>query len=367
MSNELLYQLALTQVPHIGHVHARVLVEKMGSAEAIFKARAALLEKIEGIGTVRARAIHSFRDFRTAEKEIAFIEKFRITPLFLTDQQYPQRLLHCYDPPTLLFYRGSADLNASKVVAVIGTRSNTAYGKEITEKLVSDLAYLQVLVVSGLAFGIDAIAHRSAIRHSLPTVGVLAHGLDAMYPQEHAGLARDMVNHQGGLLTEFTSGTKPDKHHFPTRNRIVAGMCDAVVVVETGAKGGSIITAGLANGYNRDVFAFPGRATDARSAGCHYLIKSNKAVLITEAVDIIESMGWERPPVVQTGQQRAIFAELTPAEQAIVQLLQENQPLHIDELHIRSGLSTSAVATAILNLELQNVVRCLPGKLYQLL
>src|SRR5690606_3637540 len=149
MSNELLYQLALTQVPHIGHVHARVLVEKMGSAEAIFKARAALLEKIEGIGTVRARAIHSFRDFRTAEKEIAFIEKFRITPLFLTDQQYPQRLLHCYDPPTLLFYRGSADLNASKVVAVIGTRSNTAYGKEITEKLVSDLAYLQVLVVSG--------------------------------------------------------------------------------------------------------------------------------------------------------------------------------------------------------------------------
>lgn len=366
MKNDVLYQLALTQVPQIGHVHARILVQQFGNAADIFKAPVSKLEKIEGIGSVRAHSIRSFKSFSEAEKELAFIEKHRIKTLFLSDADYPQRLLHCYDPPTLLFYRGNADLNASHVVAVIGTRNNTDYGKQVTEKLIKDLASFQVLVVSGLAFGIDALAHKNALKQSLNTVGVLAHGFDTLYPHEHASLARDMLK-QGGLLTEFRSGTKPDKHHFPTRNRIVAGMCDAVVVVETGAKGGSIITAELANGYNKDVFAYPGRTTDAKSAGCNQLIKNNKAILLTDAAQLAEISGWKNKSEVTRKKQKEIFIELSDAEKSIVGMLQEKELVHIDEIHLRNHLPGSAVAGALLNLEIQQVIEALPGKLYRLM
>lgn len=367
MSDELLYQLALTQVPHIGHVHAKILVQQFGSAKAIFKTRPEQLEKTEGIGTVRARSIQSFNGFEEAEKEVAFIEKYRIRTLFLSDKDYPQRLLHCYDPPTLLFYHGQANLNASRIVAVIGTRNNTEYGKAITEKLIKELSVWQVLVVSGLAFGIDALAHKSALKNGLPTVGVLGHGLDVLYPPEHISLARNMVRDQGGLLTEFRSGTKPDKHHFPTRNRIVAGMSDAIIVVETGCKGGSMITAELGNGYNKDVFAFPGKTTDAKSAGCNQLIKNNKAMLLTGAEDLASLMGWEDAVVVNRQQQRKIFPELTATEEIIVNILREKEPMHIDELHTRCALSSSAIAAAMLNLEIRHVVQSLPGKMFRLI
>jgi DNA processing protein len=367
MNGDLLYQLALTQVPQIGHVHARILVQHFGSARDIFKAPLAILEKIEGIGTVRARSIRSFKQFEEAEKEIAFIEKYRVRSLFLTDAAYPQRLLNCYDPPTLLFYHGRADLNCAHIVSVIGTRNNTEYGKHVTEKFIKDLTPHGVLVISGLAFGIDAQAHKSALKNDLSTVGVLAHGLDAMYPPEHAALARDMIKKNGGLLTEFRSGTKPDKHHFPTRNRIVAGMSDAVVVVETGVKGGSMITAELANGYHKDVFAFPGRVSDAKSAGCNELIKNNKAVLITRAADLVNLMGWEEKEIVKKKKQKEIFIELSGPERVIVEVLQEKECVPIDEIHQRCALSNSAVAASLLNLELQQVIESLPGKVYRLL
>jgi DNA processing protein len=367
MNGDLLYQLALTLVPQIGHVHARILVQHFGAASDIFKAPASLLEKIDGIGSVRANSIRSFNRFHEAEKELSFIEKYRISTLFLSDPAYPQRLLHCYDPPTLLFYHGKADLNPAHVVSVIGTRNNTEYGKQATEKLIKELAAWQVLVISGLAYGIDALAHKSALKYDLSTVGVLAHGLDAIYPPEHAGLARDMVKHQGGILTEFRSGTKPDKHHFPTRNRIVAGMSDATVVVETGAKGGSMITAELANGYNKDVFAFPGRTTDAKSAGCNQLIKNNKAVLLTEAADLVNLMGWEEKASLKKKKQKEIFIELTEPEKRIVDMLKDKECLHIDQIHQLSALSNSTIAAAILNLELQQVVESLPGKVYRLM
>jgi DNA processing protein len=366
MNRDVLYQLALTQVPQIGAVHARILTQHFGTAAAIFKSPVAQLEKIEGIGSVRAHSIRSFKGFAEAEKELAFIEKHRIGTLFLTDAGYPQRLLHCYDPPTLLFYRGNADLNASHVVSVIGTRNNTEYGKQVAEKLVKELAAWQVLVVSGLAFGIDALAHKNALKQGLNTVGVLAHGLDVLYPPEHTALAREMLR-QGGLLTEFRSGTKPDKHHFPTRNRIVAGMSDAVVVVETGAKGGSMITAELANGYNKDVFALPGRTTDAKSAGCNQLIKNNKAVLLTETGDLANLMGWEERTPVKKKKQKEIFIELSEPEKRIVDMLKEKDGLHIDEIHQGSALSNSTIAASLLNLELQQVVESLPGKVYRLI
>jgi DNA processing protein len=366
MTNDLLYQLALTQVPQIGCVHAKLLIQQFHTAEAIFKARIADLEKTEGIGTVRARCIKTFNAFAPLEKEIAFMEKYRIKPLFLNQPAYPQRLLHCYDSPTMLFYRGEADLNAARVVAVIGTRNNSVYGKQLTEMLVKELAPYEVLVVSGLAFGIDAIAHKTALENNLQTVGVLAHGLDSLYPSEHTNLAKDMIKQGGGLLTEFYSDITAEKHHFPIRNRIVAGMSDAVVVVETGIKGGSMITAELANGYNRDVFAFPGKVTDAKSAGCNALIKNNKAVLLTETQEMADSLGWSRPVKKNIQPQKELFVTLNAEEKTIVDILSEKQPMHIDELNLRCCFSTSSVAAAILNLELQNIVQVLPGKMYQL-
>jgi DNA processing protein len=252
LTNELLYQLALTEVPNIGCVHAKILVKEFGSAENIFKSKLQQLEKIEGIGAIRAKSIKTFADFSKAEEEIKFIEKYKIKPLFINDKNYPQRLVNCYDSPTLLFYRGDADLNSSKIIAVIGTRNHTDYGKQVTEKLVKELAAQKILVISDMAFGIDALAHKTALKNNLLTVGVLAHGLDQIYPPEHSHLAKEMLKQGGGLLTEFRSKTKPDKHNFPTRNRIVAGMSDATIVIETGIKGGSMITAELANGYNKD-------------------------------------------------------------------------------------------------------------------
>src|SRR5215212_6821812 len=322
--NDLLYQLALTLVPNIGDVHAKILVQHLGDARSVFDAKQNILEKIEGIGSVRARSIKKFDEFQIAEAEIKFIEKYKIRSLFLTDKDYPQRLLNCYDAPPLLFYKGSADLNTSRVLAIVGTRSNTEYGKQFTEKLVKDLEDQNILIVSGLAFGIDAIAHKAALKNNLATVGVVGHGLDTVYPYEHTGLAKDMVKHGGGILSEFFSGTKPDKHHFPLRNRIVAGLCDATVIVETNIKGGSMITAKLADAYNRDVFAVPGRTTDNKSSGCNYLIKNNKAILLIDADELLDVMGWKEKRH-KTKKQKELFIELSRDEKQVVQLLQENE------------------------------------------
>lgn len=364
---DLVYQIALTMVPHIGPVQAKILLQHC-EAEEIFHAKKHFLEKIDGIGPVRAASITSFKDFSKAEEEIKFIEKFKITPLFISDPNYPQRLLNCYDSPTLLYYRGTAHLNDTKMAAIIGTRSNTDYAKQVTEKLVKELAIQKCVIVSGMAFGVDAIAHKSAVKNNTPTVGVLAHGLDQVYPSEHTQLAKEMIKNEGGLLTEFRSKTKPDRHNFPSRNRIVAGMCDATIVIETDIKGGSMITAELANGYNKDVFAIPGKINDTKSTGCNYLIKTNKAVLLTDTEQLLQSMGW-LPTANQKKTkkaQRELFIELSPDEKIIVNLLKDKDTISIDEINLQSGLSSSAVAAAILNLELQNVVVSLPGKLYRL-
>lgn len=365
MKPDLLYQIALTLVPNIGPIQAKILLQHC-EAEEIFHAKRSWLEKIEGIGPARADNIIAFKDFSAAEKEIRFIEKAGVKPLFLTDSDYPKRLLNCSDSPILLYYQGEADLNASKIIAIIGTRSNTEYGKHITEKLIEELVDQKVTIISGLAFGIDAIAHKAALRSKLPTIGVLAHGLDQIYPLEHSGLSRDMVKNSGGLLTEFRSRIKPDKHNFPSRNRIVAGMTDATIVVETGIKGGSMITAELANGYNKDVFAFPGKTTDAKSAGCNNLIRTNRAMLLSDAQELMEIMGWMETAKEKKHRQRELFIELSNEEKIIVEIIREKETVHIDEINLKSGLSSSAVAAAILNLELQNLMVSLPGKLYRL-
>ena len=366
MTNDLLYQIALTLVPNIGNVHAKSLVNMYGDAQSVFKAKRKDLENIEGIGTVRANSIKAFTDFSSCEEEIAFIEKYKITPLFITDSNYPQRLLNCYDSPVLLFYRGNAELNTSKIISIVGTRSNSDYGKHVCEKLVEGLAGENVLVTSGLAFGIDTIAHKAALKHNLPTLGVLAHGLDRIYPTQNKSLAKQMVGH-GGLLTEFLSHTNPDKQNFPKRNRIVAGLCDAVVVIETGKKGGSLITAELGNNYNKDVFAIPGRIGDSKSEGCNYLIKNNKAALINGADDLLEMMNWKPIEKKAVKKQRELFIELNADEKTIVDILNQQEAVHIDELYFKSGLSSSAVAAALLMLEMQGVVLSMPGKMYKII
>jgi DNA processing protein len=371
MHNDLLYQIALTLVPNIGDVHAKALVNMYGDAQSIFKAKKKELDSIEGLGTVRSRSIKDFTDFSSSEEEIKFIEKYKITPLFITGENYPKRLLNCYDSPALLYYRGNADLNTSRIISIVGTRNNSDYGKMVCEKFIEELQSENILVVSGLAFGIDTIAHKAALKSNLQTVAVLAHGLDRIYPQQNKSLAKQMIE-QGGLLTEFISNTNPDKQNFPKRNRIVAGICDAVIVIESGKKGGSLITAELGNGYNKDVFAIPGRTNDIKSEGCNYLIKNNKAALINSADDFLEMMNWSVRlrsglPKPTATKQRELFIELSPDEKIVVDILQQQHSIQIDELYFKSGLSSSEVATALLMLEMQNVVASLPGKIYKLL
>ena len=366
MNPDLLYQIALTLVPNIGDVHTKALVTIYGDAQSIFKAKRKELDHIEGIGTIRAGSIKDFTDFSSAEAEIKFIEKYKITPLFITAENYPKRLLNCYDSPVLLYYRGNADLNGSKIISIVGTRNNSDYGRMVCEKFIEDLRSENILVASGLAFGIDTIAHKAALKNNLQTVAVLAHGLDRIYPRQNKSLAKQVVE-QGGLLTEFISNTNPDKQNFPKRNRIVAGICDAVIVMESGKKGGSLITAELGNGYNKDVFAIPGRINDTKSEGCNYLIKNNKAALINSADDFLEMMNWKATPKPSAKKQRELFIELSPDEKIVVDILQQQDGIQIDQLYFKSGLSSSAVATALLMLEMQNVVQSLPGKVYKLL
>jgi DNA processing protein len=366
LEKDLLYQIALTLVPNIGDVHAKALINHFGDAASIFKSKKKELENFEGIGPVRANAIKEFTDFNRAADEISFIEKYKIKAIFLTDKDYPKRLLNCYDSPSMLYYRGNADLNSLKILGIVGTRNNNEYGKNVCERIIAELEDENILIVSGLAFGIDTIAHKAALKNSMKTIGVVAHGLDQIYPSQNKSLARQMIEN-GGLLTEFRSGAIPDKQNFPIRNRIVAGMCDAIVVIESGKKGGSLITAELANGYNKDVFAVPGRINDSKSEGCNFLIKSNKAALITSAADIIENLCWQEQKSKTVKKQRELFIELNAEERIVIDILTQQEQVHIDELYLRSNLSSSGVAAALLTLEMQGIISSLPGKRYKMI
>ena len=367
MPNEdLLYKLALTHIPLVADVRAKTLVEMFGSAENVFGASLQKLENTEGIGKHVAQSIKSFNEFDLVKKEIEFILKNNIVPIFFTDDNYPTRLKNCYDSPAMLFYKGNSDLNSRKIVSVVGTRKNTEYGRQVCEKLVEGLQQENVLIVSGLAFGIDSIAHRAALKNNLQTIGVVAHGLDRIYPPANTSLANQMLDN-GGLLTDFISGTKPDRQNFPRRNRIVAGMCDALVVIESGADGGSIITAELADGYNKDIFAFPGRTIDSKSDGCNKLIQNNTAHLITCADDLLKMMNWKQEEKRKT-KQRQLFIELTPQEEIVLNILNEANAdgIHLDNMYSLCTLTGSEIAQALLMLEMQGIVASLPGKIYRL-
>ncbi|MEI8201901.1 MAG: DNA-processing protein DprA [Bacteroidota bacterium] len=365
MTNRLLYQIALTQLSNIGNITAKKLVSYCGGVESVFEESKANLLKIPGISRVLVEGILKNNEaLKRAEEEIRFIEKYAIETLFYLDNDYPLRLKQCNDSPIMLYAKGHARLNNTKVLSIVGTRNATDYGKHLCQQLIRDLAPMDVLVVSGLAYGIDSAAHKAALDAGLETVAVLGHGLDMIYPAQNRPLAEKIVN-QGCLLTEFLSKTKPDRENFPQRNRIVAGMADAVIVIEAGRKGGALITADIATSYNRDVFAIPGRVNDAFSMGCNDLIKANKAALISSAEDVIYSMQWDVQPG-KTPKQRSMFIVFSLEEQKIVDLLNENKEMGIDDLCIQSGLKPGKAAEALLNLEFENVVRSHPGNRYSL-
>jgi DNA processing protein len=366
MDNELMYKMALTKIPNIGNVHAKSLMQVFKEPSQIFKASKFHLEKIEGIGSVRANSIKTFNDFDDCKKEMEFIQKHAIDALFFTDEKYPKRLLNCYDSPILLYYKGSSHLNAPKIISIVGTRNNSEYGKQICEKFISDLKLKDALIVSGLAYGIDTIAHRAALNNNMETIGVLAHGLDRIYPSANKPLAKEMILN-GGLLTEFMSGTNPDKQNFPNRNRITAGICDVLVVVETSKKGGSLITAELANDYNKDVFAFPGKVNDNKSEGCNKLIQLNKAHLITHANDLLEMMQWNEVKSNLKKITPQLFYDLNKEELEILEFFKQKTDWQIDELCIQSKMNNSKIAAVLLSLEMNGIINSLPGKIYRLM
>lgn len=360
----LIHNIALTFIPEVGHVTAKNLLGHFGSSEAIFKAKGHELMEVPGIGPRTAHHILHNTALSDAEKQQKFIRQHQVEVLFYTDKNYPHRLRNCVDAPVLLYYRGNANLNHNRIISVVGTRRATEYGRQLCKQLCETLADYNVFVVSGLAFGIDIAAHKESVYRNMPTVGVLAHGLDRIYPPLHNPVAQKMLLN-GGLLTEFPLHTTPEKENFPKRNRIIAGISDATIVVEATAKGGALITADIANSYNRDVFAYPGRVNDPSSQGCNFLIKTNRAGLINNAEDLLYYLGWDDKKKESKQQQLHMPLGLSTEEEKIILLLKD-AGARVDELAIRSEIPQSRLAMHLLNLEMQGIILSLPGKFYQL-
>lgn len=349
----------------MGEKIGKILITHCGQAEAVFKEKRKTLESIPEIGPVLSAQIWKKEIFKRVEKELMFMEQHQVSSLFYFHDDYPSRLKQCVDAPLLLYYKGNANLQTAKILSIIGTRKATKYGKDITEQIIRDLSHHQVLIISGLAYGIDTYAHRYALQNSLPTIGVLGHGLDTIYPTENRALSLEMLEN-GGLISEYPSFTKLDPGLFPRRNRIVAGMSDAVLVVEAAQRGGALITATIANSYNRDVFAIPGRIGDMRSKGCNNLITENKAALVQSASDICDMLGWNHQPKQKNAKQRSLFIELPDDARKIMDFFQTQQAdVAIDDLCKQIDLPLSKITCALLTLEMENLIEVLPGKKYR--
>jgi DNA processing protein len=363
--DEILALMALSRIPGLGCTSARKLLSVCGSALEVFRRKKELPALLEGAERV-VELLDCPEAFRWAEQEWAFAKKNSIDCLAYADPRFPARLRECPDAPTLLYFRGETDLNAMRVINMVGTRHSTAYGESLCRSFLRDLKALcpDVLVVSGLAYGIDIHAHRAALEFGFPTVGVLAHGLDRIYPAMHRQTAVEMVHH-GGLLTEFPSGTNPDRPNFVMRNRIVAGMADATIVVESAEKGGSLITADIAESYDRDCFAFPGRITDPYSIGCNELIRTNRAQVLTSAEHFVEAMNWDLPSRPTGPVQKELFPELSPAEEELVRALMETTDgLTANELSVRLNLSPTVLNSLLFELQMKGMIKSQPGNRY---
>lgn len=360
----LISKIALTLIKGVGHVTAKNLLATFGDADSIFKASKEALMQVPGVGAGIAAQILETDALEEAARQLRFLEKHKIETLFFKDDNYPRRLRECPDAPIILYYKGTADLNHARVVSIVGTRKATEYGKMLCRQLAETLRSYNVLVVSGLAYGIDIAAHKESLANEIPTIGVLGHGLDRIYPSMHKTIAQGMLRN-GGLLTEFPLNTLPDRENFPKRNRIIAGIADVTIVVEATSKGGALITADIAGSYNRDVFAFPGRTTDEYSQGCNFLIKTNRAGLLNHARDLVYYLGWDDPHRKSAERQLKLPVGLSLEELSIVQVLRD-APAMVDEIAIKTTLQQSKLAIHLLSLEMQGVLTSLPGNVYRL-
>ncbi len=363
---ELRYLLALLCVPNLGDTSVKKLIHHTGSAEAVFKEKKSNLLKIDGISPFRLREFHPKILLGKSEDELAFIESNNISCLFFKDESYPRWLKQCLDAPVLIFTKGKFNLIDRPVVSIVGTRNATPHGIAACERFVSELAALNPVIVSGFAYGIDIIAHRAAMENGLQTIACLAHGLNRIYPGKHSRFVPRILEH-GGLFTEFWSSDPFDRNNFLRRNRIIAGMSEATVVIESAEKGGSLVTADIANSYNRDVFAFPGRVSDVFSRGCNALVKTQQAHLIEGAADLVYMMGWELEKKKAIPHQTELFTSLTEEESKLLSLLKDSGKELLDSIAISSGLPIHRVSSLLLNLEMKGLVRPLPGKLFEVI
>ncbi len=373
MDQEIFYTMALTRLTNFNYQQALELYKAVGSAQLLYEHRNEIGDIIKDASPRLKEAIKDWNEpMKRAEAELRFMEEHRIRALTLTSDDYPQRLMECPDAPIIVYYTGNADLNQAKIVSIVGTRQVTQYGQDLIRRFMSELRGFcpQVLIVSGLAYGVDINAHRRALENGYETVGVLAHGLDQIYPYRHRDTAAQMLNH-GGLLTEFMTQTNADKPNFVRRNRIVAGMADATIVVESAAKGGGLITAEIAQSYDRSVFAFPGNVNAEFSKGCNHLIRDNGAGLITCAADFIRAMNWQdetlRQQALSDGIERTLFPDLSAEEQLIVGILQDTNDLQLNILSVKSSIPIGRLTAILFQLEMKGVIKPLAGGMYHLL
>ncbi len=371
LHTELLHALALLKVDGIGDVVAKKLINHCGSAQDVFQSKKKALLAIDGVGEILYKKLQEKAVFQLAEKELLFIEKEDISCLYYQDENYPERLKHCADGPVVLFQSGNIHLQNKRLINIVGTRQITPYGAEFTKKIIADLAPLNPIIVSGFAYGVDIVAHQTAMENNLQTIGVLAHGLNQIYPKSHKKYMAKMEQN-GGFMTEFWSTSNPDRENFIKRNRIVAGMCEATIVIESAEKGGSLITANIANDYNRDVFAVPGRVSDKFSQGCNNLIKTQRAHLLSSAADLIYILNWEitspdsnRDRKDKKVIQKQLFVSLTEEEQKIYDYLQNKEPELMDIIALACDFPIFKISSLLLNMELKGVIRPLPGKLFE--
>lgn len=364
--SELIYQVALSLIPGIGSITARKLIHTVGSPRQVFQEKRSMLLRIPGVGELMAEKISINGLLQKAEEEILYISKNNIKPLYFKDREYPDRLNQCPDGPIMIYSKGDIDFNSGKFLSIVGTRTPTSYGIEMTRKIVSSLAEKghRLVIVSGLAYGIDVCAHKAALKYGFQTIAVLGHGLKYLYPSAHYSVARK-IQRQGALLTDFPGYEKPERNNFIKRNRIIAGLSDATIIVESGIKGGALITADIANSYDRDVFAIPGRVGDPYSSGPNQLIKHHHASLIENCEDIEYLLGWDRKEESMVVQAE-LFRDLTEEEQVLLKILSVEEKLEVDLLCIRSGIPVNKVSALLLNLEFAGYVISLPGNLYKI-
>lgn len=362
--NELIAALRLQHVPNIGDVTAKKLISNCGGPCAIFEEEQQNLRKIDGVGSFKLKGLFDTEHLEAAEAEYLFIQKEGIEHSYFMDADFPPYLKHCIDGPILLLSRGNIDFENRKIISVVGTRKSTSYGMAFCEEFIETLAPLDPIIVSGFAYGIDICAQKAAIKHGLQTIGCLAHGLNQIYPKVHGKYVSD-VEKNGGFMTEFWSTSNPDRENFLKRNRIIAGLSEATIVIESAEKGGSLVTADIANSYNREVFAVPGRTQDKLSMGCNNLIKQQKAHMLTSAADLIYLLGWEVEKEKTKTIQKQLFVEMDDTEKAIYSYLQKEGKQLLDSIALECKLPIFRVSSTLLNMEMKGVIRPLPGKLFE--